>query len=261
MTETMTCPIGGGRFEFTSTVSYSTYGSRPDGKPYGSWTFPLALPDCPDNGLVVYKAFTANEIERLRPIVASAAYQALRVETPYYRAHWLMKEMGAPPSQYLWTLLQAAWEADDKPQMRSRYLAELARMSALVPANPADVNWVGMEVRSANALRELGRFDEALARLNAIPTAPLRVAVPSGGSPELAEQAENRREWLDYIKKLRRVIERKDSDMEPFDLIPRDEAINKCIDPEGTLSAHMAGFCAREARDVEAERRRMRRAG
>ncbi len=78
VTETMTCPIGGGSFTFTTAASYSTYGERPDGRPFGSWTFPLALPECPDNGLVLYKEYTAEEVAKLEPLVASEAYQALR---------------------------------------------------------------------------------------------------------------------------------------------------------------------------------------
>ena len=34
VTEERTCPIGGERFSFTTTASYSTWGARPDGKPF-----------------------------------------------------------------------------------------------------------------------------------------------------------------------------------------------------------------------------------
>ena len=73
--ETMTCPIGGGSFSFTTATGYTTSGERPDGKPYGSWNFPLALPECPDNGLILYKDYTAEEIAKLEPIIASEAYR------------------------------------------------------------------------------------------------------------------------------------------------------------------------------------------
>src|SRR5215213_996323 len=103
VTDRMTCPIGGGSFDFTTTASYSTSGERPDGKPYGSSNFPLAIPECPDNGLVLYKDYTPEEVAKLEPLVASEAYQALRKDdTPYYRAYWLMKQMGLGPERYLW---------------------------------------------------------------------------------------------------------------------------------------------------------------
>jgi hypothetical protein len=71
----MTCPIGGKAFTFNTTSSHSSWGARPDGKPYGSWAFPLALPECPDNGLVLFKDYTPEEVAKLEPIVASEAYQ------------------------------------------------------------------------------------------------------------------------------------------------------------------------------------------
>src|SRR5687768_8023231 len=72
--ETMTCPIGRGSFTFIPTTPVAATGERPDGKPFGSTTFPAAVPECPDNGLVLYKDYTAEEVARLEPIVASEAY-------------------------------------------------------------------------------------------------------------------------------------------------------------------------------------------
>jgi len=42
--EKMKCAVGGESFTHIGTMSYSTWGSRPDGKPYGSWRFPIELP-------------------------------------------------------------------------------------------------------------------------------------------------------------------------------------------------------------------------
>lgn len=245
VTETMTCPIGGGSFSFTSTASYSTFGERPDGKPYGSWTFPLALPECPDNGLVLYKDYTPEEIAKLEPLVASDAYQALRKEdTPYYRAYWLMKSMGLGPERYLWALLQAGWEAEAKPDLRKRYLAELAEASAAVPARPGDLNWIGMEGRAINALRELGRFDEASARLAKLPLATLE-------SMGEAQEAKTRRGWHTYFTVLKPVIERRDSSIEPLDMLPRSVAFGRCLDLADKLDEAGKAFCAKESAGVE----------
>ena len=242
----MTCPIGGAEFEHTSTASYSTSGERPDGKPYGSWTFPMALPECPGNGLVLYKEYEPDEVAKLEPLIASDAYQALRStgETQYYRAYWLMREMGVEPSRSLWALLQAAWETDKEPERRARYLAELAEASAAVEAKPEDLNWLGMEARSVNALRELGRFDEALARLEAIPAA----ATAAGGT---GKQAETRAGWASYLGKLRAAIERRDASAEPFDMLPRNIALGRCLDGGDGLDEHQRGFCERESASVE----------
>lgn len=245
VTETMTCPVGGGSFPFTTTASYSTYGERPDGKPYGSWTFPLALPECPDNGLVLYKEYTPEEVARLEALVASDAYQALRKEdTPYYRAYWLMKAMGLGPERYLWALLQAGWEGQDRPELRKRYLSELAEASAAVPPRPADLNWIGMEGRSINALRELGRFDEASARLAKVPLAGL------GATGETAE-AKSRRGWHSFFTAIKPVIERKDSSIEPLDMLPRSVAFGRCLDMADKLDEAGKAFCAKENAGVE----------
>jgi hypothetical protein len=248
VTEHKICPIGGAAFDFTTTASYSTYGTRPDGKPYGSWTFPLALPECPDNGLVMYKEYSDEEVEKLKPLVASDAYQALRREdTSYYRAYWLMREMGLGPEEYLWALLQASWQADDKPELRARYQSELVEGSAKAEPKPEDLNWIGMEARAVNALRELGRFDEALARLDKVPLTPLDVQVPAGAADSApVRQAKQRRAWLAYFKELRAVIDRRDPASEPFDLIPRRLALGRCIDNSASLGEQPRAFCEKE---------------
>jgi hypothetical protein len=246
----MTCPIGGKAFDFATTGSYSTAGARPDGKPYGSWTFPLALPECPDNGLVLYKEYEPAEVEKLAPLVASDAYQALRREdTPYYRAYWLMREMGLGPESYLWALLQASWEADSKPALKARYQAELAEASAKVAADPASLNWLGMEGRAINALRELGRFDEAQARLARLPAAGL---APVAG--EAADQARARKAWGDFLAGQRKAIARKDASSEPLDLIPRREALSRCLAAAAPAGEHDRAFCTAEDKAVEALR-------
>jgi len=254
--ETMTCPIGGASFTFGRGDSDVRSGTRPDGKPYGTSTYPSPLPECPDNGLVLYKQYTPEEVAKLEPIVASDAYQALRTsDTSYYRAYQLMKQMGLGPEDYLWALLQASWQADAKPELKTRYLTELVEGSAATTPQPDDLNWIGMEARSANALRELGRFDEATARIDRIPTASLDVRVPLGqASDEAVREAKSRRAWLDYLKELRTVIARRDSAAEPLDLIPRNVALDRCVGEEAKLSTSDRGFCERESAAVAALR-------
>ena len=248
VTEKMTCPIGGATFDFTTTGSYSTWGQRPDGKPYGSWEFPMALPECPDNGLVLYKQYTPEEVAKLEPLVASAAYQALRKEdTSYYRAHWLMREMGLDPIDYLFVLLQASWQADARPELRARYLAEFAEGTAKLDADPKNINWIGMEGRAVNALRELGRFDEAAARLEKIPLTALNAA-----SADKTEQARNRA-WLEYFADLKKVIARQDASSEPFDMVPRRVALTRCdAKGEDAKSEFCVKFAEEELKRVTA---------
>lgn len=212
VTRSMTCPIGGERFDFTTTGSYSIFGTRADGKPYGSWTFPLALPECPGNGLLIYKEFEPNELERLRPIIESADYRALRAqdETPYYRLSWLLGRMEAPRERVLWALVNATWEpADDSPR-RMRYLGELAAAALAESGPPPDLAGYALRAYGINALRELGRFEEAGALLARTPLEPLG---PEGNLT--GSEPRNRAGWLEHYGKLRTAVARRDRSVAP----------------------------------------------
>jgi hypothetical protein len=250
---TMTCPIGGAAFQYTPAAPAAALGERPDGKPYGAGAWPMPLPECPGNGLVLYKDYSPQEVAKLEPLVASEAYQALRKEdSQYYRAYWLMKQMGLGAEDYLWVLLQASWQVEDRPDVRKRYLAELAAESAKAPARPADLNWIGMEGRAVNALRELGRFEEAQARLDKVPVKPLEAAAPKpeDQSPT-AKQARVRRAWLHYFEQMRVVLARKDSSLEPFELLPRSIALGRCLGDSSGFAEAQAAFCAGEQAAVD----------
>jgi hypothetical protein len=254
---TMTCPIGGASFQFEPVAAPVVVGERPDGRPIGGVKFPVALPECPDNGLVLYKEYDSNEVAKLGPLVASGSYQALRKDgTQYYRAYWLMREMGLPPERYLWALLQASWEADGRPELKKRYLEELVEASAKVPPRSGDLGWIGMEGRAINALRELGRFDEALERLGRVPLAGLDAPTPTGAAatPDAIAQARSRRGWRTFFTAIKPAIERRDSSAEPLDLLPRSVAAGRCIDEAGKLDDTGRAFCEREAGAVAAVR-------
>src|SRR3982750_676832 len=70
-------PVGGGAFGSPPAAPPAVGGERPDGKPYTQAVVPPPLPECPANGLVLYKDYDADEVAKLEPIVASDAYQAL----------------------------------------------------------------------------------------------------------------------------------------------------------------------------------------
>jgi hypothetical protein len=253
----MTCPIGGGSFQFQPIAPPVAAGERPDGRPVGGSKFPLTLPECPDNGLVLYKEYDRGEIAKLKPLVESEAYQALRKDgTQYYRAYWLMREMGLRPERYLWALLQASWEAEGRPELRKRYMEELVEASAKVPPRPGDLGWIGMEGRAINALRELGRFEEALARLDQVPLTGLDAPAPTGAAAtsQALAQARSRRGWRTFFTAIRPVIERRDSSIEPIDLLPRIVAAGRCIDEAGKLDSVGRAVCEKEASAIAAVR-------
>jgi hypothetical protein len=253
--QSMTCPIGGVSFDYVVPVGAPPLGERPDGKPYGT-VAPMPLPECPTNGLVLYKDYTPEEVAKLEPLVGSDTYQGLRKnDTQYYRAYWLMKEMGVPGQLSLLALLQAGWEADARPALRARYLAEFAEATAKAEKRPNDLRWVGMEARAVNALRELGKFDEAKARLAEIPLAPLDVKVPEGPpTDKKVGEARVRRAWLAFLTAMGPALERKDSSIEPFDLLPRSVALGRCLDPGSKLNTSQKAFCEKDKAELDSLR-------
>jgi hypothetical protein len=240
------CPVGGKRFTHIGTATMSRWGSRPDGKPYGSWTFPVPIAECPDNGLVIYREFSKDEIKTLKRVLATPEYQQMRAaETPYYRASWLMGQLNDPVENQLWFLQQASWETDLDLPRKARYQEEFVRRarSEVKPAPPQDeLGWIVTQLRAVNALRELEKFDEALQLLDAVPLASLDVVVPeekvSGTTPSgLGKKVENygeiraaqsRRSWLPYADSLRKVIARHDPSSEPIDMLPVRVAAGIC---------------------------------
>jgi hypothetical protein len=260
----MKCPVGGKKFTYISTSSMSQWGSRPDGKPYGSWTFPMPLAECPDNGLAMYRDFSKPEIKTLKALLATPEYRQLRsADTPYYRAYWLMGRLNDPLDQRLWVLQQASWESDLNPARKRRYQEEFVQEAKGYsrPEPPQDdLGWIATQLRAANALRELEKFDEAMQLLDATPRESLDVPVPgekvSGTTPSgLGKTVENygeiqaarsRRSWLHYAEALRAVIVRHDPSSEPIDMVPTRVAAQMCVH-RASSAAEYTQVCNSEA--------------
>lgn len=170
---TMTCPVGGAKFDHVGYAAYSIYGARMDGKPSGSTSFPLRLAICP-NGFIVLKNekdYTREEKRVYARIIARAEFKALAKETSYYRAFYIAREGGfTPPADVAYLLLQATWEADTNPPLHWRYQEELI---AYIDATLSNLGhdtlpyWY-FQGYAANAERQTGQFDAALKRIEAI---------------------------------------------------------------------------------------------
>ena len=244
---TTACPVGGKRFTYQGYASYSTFGGLPDGQPIGSAQFPIEIPQCPDNGLVLYRDFDKATIARLTPIVLGPEYQALRKgETRYYLAQWLETKLGGAEPQIAPLLLAATWEAKNgaDPAQASRYNAEFVKRATALPDDPATLRSLALKARAANALREMGRFEEAetlRASLTVLPT--------MGAKDE--DGAESREGWTTYLAQLRPVIARRDPSRAPIDLIGEREAQVRCVAPEEKdydgppLTDFERAYCAR----------------
>lgn len=183
-----TCPYDGTIFKFEEQGSGTAFDKTLDLMPVGAIRSPWPLAVCPTNGFVFIKSeYKPEELERLRPIVLSAEYQALKDETAYYRAAWIMQRDGAPHADVSRYLLQATWEAGQQelyeryqarpataPELdfkefmaegtRSeryrRYATELlARLAQDIAAAPTES--AAFKILTGELLRRLGRFDEA----------------------------------------------------------------------------------------------------
>lgn len=169
-----TCPVDGRVFTYTATASLSTFGAELDGKTMASWTMPMPLPQCPGSLFPVYKeTFTAEEAARIRALVETPEYQAVKDEASYF-VFWFVRERLEPPAEGLdrpWPLVQATWQARDNPDQYRRYV-ELAlpmldeAMAGLREREPSD--WWFMQTIAANLSRQAGDFDAALARLDGL---------------------------------------------------------------------------------------------
>jgi hypothetical protein len=229
----MTCPVGGEPFVFTATMSYSTWGARPDGKPYGSWEFPAPVPECPGNRLVVFTQFTKDQVKQLEPLLASPEYKALAGETTYYRMLWLAKALKIPNVSDAWLLQQASWQTDGDPERKARYQREFVAAVDADPVKLGDVSWFSDQVGAVNAERELGQFDAATARIARLRdglSKPFPVPVKADSDAEAGDPEVARKNLLVFLDKQALVIGHKDAGSEPLELITPRIAARRCLD-------------------------------
>ncbi len=273
---TLKCPVGGKKFTYIGTASSSTWGSRPDGKPYGSWTFPSPLAVCPDNGLVMYREFSKEEVRKLKGLITRPEYSRMRTrDTPYYVAYWLSGQFQQPVEEQLWLLLQASWESDFELERKAHYQREFVQRAVewTRPQGEDDFFWAVTQLRAVNALRELGEFVEATRLLDSIDLKSLDVPVPAeqvtgttasghgkfiGNHAEI-QSAQVRRGWLRRAEGLRTLIARSDGSSEPIDMVPLRIASERCRTYPQTLPEYKA-VCESDAMRAQRDREEKMRA-
>jgi len=166
----VTCPLTNARFNFETTASYSTWGRELDGLQMGSWTFPLAIPLCPDSRFPALENLTSEQLTAAAALVQTPGYQAIRDEASYYVLSYVTRELAMGDAiDPAWHLLQATWQVRDQPDLYRRYASELttsweASAAAFQAESPQD--WMWIESYIANVERQAGRFEEARARLD-----------------------------------------------------------------------------------------------
>jgi hypothetical protein len=228
--QSLRCPVGGKTFTATLQGSSSSFGQRPDGKPYSTVLAPP--PECPDNGFVFYKeTYTPAEQAALTRLVLSPEYRGLRREAgAHYRRYWLMTQMAEPIDARAETLLVASWNNDDLPAAKERYQREFVGLVSELPANTKDLFW--FRARAANLLRELGEHDRA----NGI-VAELKSQLPS------IANAEARGNWSEFLAAQQVLNAERNTSSEPLTLVPSMIAAGHCVEATRTFTASERARC------------------
>ncbi len=162
--EEMTCPVGGESFTITGTMSCTSFGPAfLSMAPRTSCDFVTKLPQCPSNGLPLYRDFTADEIGVLEGLVESADYQAVRAgHSRFYLAWWVAQELGDDdPAREFFLLLQGLWWDTETAMADPEHLAALrAELEATIPGTPAEEQAIHYGIGGyVSAL--MGEFDAA----------------------------------------------------------------------------------------------------
>lgn len=219
----ISCPIGGEKFQYDAILSYSTFGERPDGKPFGTLIFPAPMPECPRNGFVMFRnEFTAGEIARLTPLVATPEYRAMRHEPAYQRAAWLAERIGAPMREQAWLTLRASWTADQDPRRKRALQSRFVRIVDAMAPDATSLVWWALQCRAVNAQRELGEFSGASARIEHLRSLrTTRLAARPDDDQTPAELEGQRTGWLKFLDKQAAVVAKRDRSAEPAIFVSR----------------------------------------
>jgi hypothetical protein len=260
--ESFRCPIGDEAFRQAVTHPHFPLTTWPDGSHPGDEWIEMQLPECPGNRLVIlpdysieaddtgrltYRTFSDEELVRLQELIHSDGYKALFGEVRQLRGYWLATQLDLPLLDRMQLITHAVWAAGDDVQRRHALEAFVRDGPGLIDAYTTDEEQrAGARIRIANALRELGRFAEALDVLDAIEASGFEFDTPVGPDALFSEGP--------YLPKMRAVINAGNSDRAPIALLESGMASRVCGDPaqflpvpgKNTLADCQARRAARE---------------
>lgn len=169
--ETFTCPITGKRFQAVVQTSGTRFGVFLDMRPYGPIMSPDPVPVCPDaSRFPVFRTLTANEVARVKRIVATPEYKRLVAasEQAYFIIANIKAALGDDPLEVAHDLVQASWQAEPGSAQRRLYLREARTAFNRIATKPEQTEAVALNARyfEAELSRQLGEFEAALAILD-----------------------------------------------------------------------------------------------
>jgi hypothetical protein len=246
-----TCTIGGEAFE--QNISWMGYPleARPDGGALGSEFTDMMIPECPGNGLVMvpkhdgsaddpaaFAAYSAEEIAKLPVLIASAEYQAMRKEARYYRLYWIGKKLDRPLAQQLHLLQHISYitgPAEQEKRYLEFFISEVDGLSGHSDFRMETA--LRYRYFTANALRRLGRFDEARSRLAELEKSVMHVSaerlIKEPQNPHFYDGAGDDDYSLDFIGQSQlKAIAAGDTDRYPVSMMSNKLANIICNDAD-----------------------------
>lgn len=233
----MVCPIGKEKFTAQEVMSNSSFGQRPDGKPFSPLPV-VPFAECPSNGFPLFREeFSKEDLAVLEPVVASAAYQASRSsETQRYRVWMLQKALGEKPGGLASSLMVAGWETDEDAQRKARYQEQFVSAVDAIDRASDEEAWLWLNLRAGNALRELGKFSGAVARFDLV-----------AANLDLLADVQLRADVGSFIALLKQLAVEENTASQPAGAVPDDVGAFRCVIDRSSLSASERTVCESEA--------------
>lgn len=255
------CPVGGAKF--TQDVGYYAMPlvQFADGSWLGDIEIDVQIPECPGTGLVLiphyenpdasgqlsYRDYTPEQLARLPALLGSSDFSNLRRKSRHERAQWLATQLGMPATTRMQLLIRASWAARD-PAERRRLVERIAEEGPVLVDAYATPEAAKLPTRLlvANALRELGRFDEAEAQLDSI-----RASIPTDAD---IKDPDNTRALGTMLAGLYDAIEYRDDDRFPLALSSEKWVSQACNSsdlppPYGPQTRNAKSACERRHRE------------
>lgn len=267
-----TCPVGGK--SFTQKVGYSSFPliTLTDGSWLGDQEIGVQVPVCPDNGALLlpdfeemteddpnnvdYVSYSAADLAKLPGLIANPEYLARKADGAYAQAYWLATQLGRPALGRFHYLQRATWAARDVALRKKLVTVFATDGPALIDAMAAsEIQRVHYRTFIVNALRELGRFDEATALLDKMTASVL--------TPMQGDDPDNIYGPEEFAPEMRLAISEKDDGRFPAEMLDRrmvgDICDEKLIILYGPTKPSTKAACkirrvreAKESNDTEA---------
>ncbi|MBL9008141.1 MAG: hypothetical protein JNJ46_28035 [Myxococcales bacterium] len=185
MQKQQVCPLDGTRWTATLDGSGTSFGQHLDMKPFGPTPAPWRLAVCPKDHFVMYQeTFSQDELAVLRPLIESAAYQALAKDhTEYFLLGRIFEHLKRPAFVIGLIYVKASWQVDHDPARYREYATEALRHYEAGLAKPAAIatkpsekddadQRLHAELLAGELERRLGRFEAAQARFGRLQNSP-----------------------------------------------------------------------------------------